>query len=47
MEKEYIVNENGSISYTEDGVLYSFLPDPENSYYQAYLNKDKKVVDEL
>ena len=42
MKKEYTVkidNKTGKeiISYTEDGVLYSFIADPANSDYQAYL----------
>jgi hypothetical protein len=29
------------IWYEENGVRYSFIADPANSEYQAYLNKDK------
>jgi hypothetical protein len=28
---------NEIISYKEDGVLYSFMADPANTYYQEYL----------
>jgi hypothetical protein len=39
--KEYIVTQNifgqEIISYEENGVLYSFMKDPANSDYQAYL----------
>ena len=41
MEKEYNVLENGVIWYEENGVRYSFMPDPANPDYQAYLNRDK------
>jgi len=37
MTREYIVYESGAISYEENGVLVSFLPDPANSDYQIYL----------
>ena len=43
MTKQYTVEENGVIWYEENGVRYSFLADPANSDYQAYLNKDKPV----
>ena len=43
--REYTVTQNifgqDIISYEENGVLYSFMKDPANSDYQAYLNKDK------
>ena len=39
--REYIVTVspfgNEIISYKEDGVLYSFMTDPANTYYQEYL----------
>jgi hypothetical protein len=38
MKKEYTVEESGVIWYEEDGKRYSFMPDPENPYYQEYLN---------
>ena len=41
MEKEYNVLENGVIWYEENGVRYSFMPDPANPDYQAYLDRDK------
>jgi hypothetical protein len=37
MKITYTVEDDGVIWYQEDGVRYSFLPDPENPYYQAYL----------
>ena len=41
MTREYTVEETGVIWYEENGVRYSFIADPANSDYQAYLNKDK------
>jgi hypothetical protein len=45
MTKQYTVTEKDNgvqvISYEENGVLYSFLNDPANSDYQAYLDRDK------
>ena len=41
MKKEYTVEETGVIWYEENGVRYSFMPDPANSDYQAYLDRDK------
>jgi hypothetical protein len=41
MKKEYTVEETGVIWYEENGVRYSFLPDPANSDYQAYLKRDE------
>jgi len=41
MKKEYTVEETGVIWYEENGVRYSFLPDPSNSDYQAYLKRDE------
>jgi hypothetical protein len=44
MTREYTVTEYENhkvISYEENGFLYSFLDDPANPDYQAYLNKDK------
>jgi len=41
MNRKYVVLESGVIYYDEDGYRISFLPDPANSDYQAYLNKDK------
>ena len=41
MQREYVVLDNGVIYYDEDGRRISFLPDPANPDYQAYLNKDK------
>jgi hypothetical protein len=40
MEKQYTIEADGVIWYEENGVRYSFLADPANSDYQAYLNKD-------
>jgi hypothetical protein len=37
MNREYIVLESGVIYYEEEGRRISFLPDPANSDYQAYL----------
>lgn len=38
MKKQYNIDETyGTIWYEEDGVRYSFMPDPANSDYQAYL----------
>jgi hypothetical protein len=37
MSKQYTIEENGVIWYEEDGVRYSFIADPANSDYQAYL----------
>ena len=43
MTKQYTVTEKDNgvqvISYEENGVLYSFLNDPANSDYQAYLKQ--------
>lgn len=50
MKKEYNVQEVSGqtvIWYEENGVRYSFLADPANSDYQAYLNKDKPQVEHL
>ena len=47
MAREYTVEENGVIWYEENGFRFSFTADPANSDYQAYLNKDKEVVNEL
>lgn len=45
MTRQYTVTEKDNgvqvISYEENGVLYSFLNDPANSDYQAYLDRDK------
>ena len=41
MKKEYTVEETGVIWYEENGVRYSFMPDPANSDYQAYLKRDE------
>ena len=35
--RKYNVEKNGVIWYEEDGFVYSFMPDPANSDYQAYL----------
>lgn len=40
MAKNYTIEENGVIWYEEDGVRYSFIADPANADYQAYLNRD-------
>lgn len=40
MTRKYNVEDNGVIWYEEDGVRYSFLPDPANSDYQHYLNPE-------
>ena len=37
MTRQYTVEETGIIWYEENGVRYSFMPDPANSDYQAYL----------
>lgn len=37
MQREYVVLDNGVIYYDEDGRRISFLPDPANPDYQAYL----------
>ena len=37
MTKQYNLGENGVIWYEENGVIYSFLQDPANPDYQAYL----------
>ena len=37
MPREYNVEETGTIWYEENGVRYSFIQDPANSHYQAYL----------
>lgn len=37
MSREYTVEENGVIWYEEDGFRYSFIADPSNADYQAYL----------
>lgn len=41
MAKEYIVQQTPDgkevISYTENGLTFTFLADPANSDYQAYL----------
>jgi len=41
MTRQYTVEENGVIWYEENGIRVSFMPDPANSDYQAYLNPDK------
>ena len=43
MTKQYTIQDNGVISYEENGFTFSFMPDPANPDYQAYLNKDKPV----
>jgi hypothetical protein len=51
MKREYTVTQtpdgNEVISYTEGIFTFSFLADPSNSDYQAYLNKDKPQVEHL
>jgi len=37
MKKEYTIEPTGVIWYEENGFRYSFMPDPANSDYQAYL----------
>ena len=37
MEIKYTIENNGVIWYEENGFRYSFMPDPANSDYQAYL----------
>ena len=37
MTRKYTIEESGVIWYEENEVRYSFLPDPANSDYQAYL----------
>lgn len=44
MTRQYNVEETDFgqvIWYEENGVRYSFMPDPTNSDYQAYLDRDK------
>lgn len=41
MTKQYTVEDNGVIWYEENGFRVSFMPDPANSDYQAYLDRDK------
>ena len=44
----YEVLENGIIKRNdEDGKVWWIPSDPANSDYQAYLNKDKEVANEL
>jgi len=46
MTRQYNIEEirgKEIIWYEENGVRYSFIADPANSDYQAYLNKDKPV----
>jgi hypothetical protein len=49
MIKQYKVETNylgqDVISYEENGVLYSFLSDPANSDYQAYLAAQSTPID--
>jgi len=40
MTRQYTIEENGTIWYEENGFRISFLPDPANAEYQAYLNRD-------
>jgi hypothetical protein len=47
MKKEYTVEETGIIWYEENGVTYSFMPDPANPDYQAYLKRDEPQVEHL
>lgn len=35
----YTTEENGAIWYEENGFRISFMPDPANSDYQAYLEQ--------
>lgn len=37
MTRQYNTEENGVIWYEENGFRISFMPDPANSDYQAYL----------
>ena len=37
MNRQYTVEDTGTIWYEENGVRYSFGQDPNNSDYQAYL----------
>ena len=37
MTRQYTVEENGVIWYEENGFRVSFIADPANSDYQAYL----------
>ena len=43
MERDYTIEENGVIWYEEDGVRYSFIADPANSDYQAYLEHEAQT----
>ena len=47
MKREYTVEENGVIWYEENGFRYSFMADPNNSDYQAYLKRDEPQVEHL
>ena len=38
MTKQYTIQDNGVISYEENGFTFSFMPDLANPDYQAYLN---------
>jgi hypothetical protein len=52
MTREYTIQENGVIWYEENGSRISFMPDPANADYQAYLKRDEteqstpSVIDE-
>jgi hypothetical protein len=37
MSRQYTVEDNGVIWFEENGYKISFMPDPTNSDYQAYL----------
>ena len=46
MKKEYTVEETGVIWYEENGVRYSFMPEPANPDYQAYLKRDEPEAEQ-
>lgn len=44
MTRIYEIDENGIISYEENGFRYSFSQDPANSDYKAYLESLKDAA---
>jgi hypothetical protein len=46
MTRQYTVEDNGVIWYEENGVRYSFEPNPANSEYQAYLKRDEPEAEQ-
>ena len=45
MNRQYTVEDTGTIWYEENGVRYSFGQDPNNSDYQAYLAAQSTPID--